>query len=540
MKLTKKGIRARGGWQAAGIALPDYDVDAVTRKAIEAPRWAHFGIGNIFRVFLGSIADGLIRQGDLDRGLTCVETFDFDVVDRIYAPYDNLGLTVILKGDGTRDMRVLGCFAEAVKADAANAAQWARLKEIFTSDSLQLVSFTITEKGYALKKSDGGYLGYVAADIENGPEKASGAMGILTAMLLCRYEHGGTPLALVSMDNCSHNGDLLRNSVLTMAAEWHARGFLPDGFMTWLRDETKVSFPWTMIDKITPRPSDAVAADLAELGIDGMDPVITKKRTYIAPFVNAEGPQYLVIEDSFPNGRPALEKGLGVYMADRNTVNLAERMKVTACLNPVHSATGPLGVVLGYELFAKMLNSDPDVLKMARMVAYGEGLPVVEDPKILSPRAFTDELFDDRFPNEYLGDTNLRLATDVSQGVGVRFGETVKAYVAKYGSAEKLIAIPLGIAGWLRYMMAVDDDGKPYELAPDPMAKELSEALADVQLGHPETLKDQLRPVLSNVNVFYTDLYKAGIGAKIEEMLREMIAGIGAAKDTVHRYMTEN
>lgn len=67
-------------------------------------------------------------------------------------------------------------------------------------------------------------------------------------------------------------------------------------------------------------------------------------------------------------------------MADRKTVNLAERMKVTVCLNPVHSATGPLGVALGYELFAHMLNTDADMMKMARMVAYDEGLPVVQDP----------------------------------------------------------------------------------------------------------------------------------------------------------------
>lgn len=93
-----------------------------------------------------------------------------------------------------------------------------------------------------------------------------------------------------------------------------------------------------------------------------------------------------------------LEKGFGVYMADRNTVNLSERMKVTVCLNPVHSATGPLGVVLGYDLFAHMLNTNEDMMKMARMVAYDEGLPVVADPGILSPQAFVDELFNDRFP----------------------------------------------------------------------------------------------------------------------------------------------
>ena len=69
----------------------------------------------------------------------------------------------------------------------------------------------------------------------------------------------------------------------------------------------------------------------------------------------------------FPNGRPALEKGFGVYMTDLNTVNLSEQMKVTVCLNPVHSATGPLGVVLGYDLFAHMLNTNEDMMKMARI-----------------------------------------------------------------------------------------------------------------------------------------------------------------------------
>ena len=149
-------------------------------------------------------------------------------------------------------------------------------------------------------------------------------------------------------------------------------------FITYVSDEKVVAFPWTMIDKITPRPSEQIADDLEALGVEKMQPVITGKKTYIAPFVNAEKPQYLVIEDSFPNGRPALEKGFGVYMADRNTVNLSERMKVTVCLNPVHSATGPLGVVLGYDLFAHMLNTNEDMMKMARMVAYDEGLPVVQ------------------------------------------------------------------------------------------------------------------------------------------------------------------
>ena len=537
MKLTMAGIKDREAWEKAGIQLPGYDVEEVSEKARKAPRWVHFGIGNIFRVFIGGIADGLLEEGALDRGLTCVETFDYDVADKIYAPYDNLGLSVILHGDGTRDYKVLGALAEAVKAQSSNDKQWNRLKEIFAAPSLQLVSFTITEKGYALQKADGTWFPFVEADIKNGPAKATGAMAVLTAMLYERYQAGKHPLALVSMDNCSQNGARLRQSVLTMAEEWKKAGYVDDGFLTYVSDEKRIAFPWTMIDKITPRPSEQIAADLEALGVEDMQPVITAKKTYIAPFVNAEKPQYLVIEDSFPNGRPALEKGFGVYMADRRTVNLAERMKVTVCLNPVHSATGPLGVALGYELFAHMLNTDADMMKMARMVAYDEGLPVVQDPGILSPQAFVDELFNDRFPNEYLGDTNLRLAVDVSQMVGIRFGETIKAYVEKYGDASRLTALPLGIAGWLRYMLAVDDAGKKYELAPDPMNEEIQEQLKDIVVGQPETFTDQLRPILSNERLFFIDLYKAGVGEKVENMFREMIAGPGAIKATIHKYV---
>ena len=539
MKLTLDGIKDRQAWEKAGIKLPGYDVEAVSKKAKDAPGWVHFGIGNIFRVFIGGIADGLLEEGVLDRGITCVETFDYDVIDKIYKPYDNLSLSVILHGDGTREYKVMGALAEAVKAQSSNPEQWNRLKEIFKAKSLQLVSFTITEKGYALQKADGGWFPFVEADIKNGPDRATGAMAVLTAMLYERYKAGKYPIALVSMDNCSKNGAKLRESVLTMTEEWKKHGFVDQDFMDYVSDESIVAFPWTMIDKITPRPSEQIAEDLEAIGVEDMQPVITGKKTYIAPFVNAEKPQYLVIEDSFPNGRPALEKGFGVYMADRETVNLSERMKVTVCLNPVHSATGPLGVVQGYELFAHMLNTNEDMMKMARMIAYDEGLPVVPNPGILSPQAFVDELFHDRFPNEYLGDTNMRLSVDVSQMVGIRFGETIKAYVKKFGDASRLTAIPLGIAGWLRYMLGVDDEGNTYELAPDPMNEEIQEQFKDIVVGKPETFTNQLKSILSNERLFFTDLYKDGVGEKIEIMFREMLAGPGAVKATIHKYVNQ-
>ncbi|MDO4299087.1 MAG: mannitol dehydrogenase family protein [Lachnospiraceae bacterium] len=535
MKLTLKGLQDVQEWKKAGIEVPSYDVAAVVERTRKAPQWVQFGIGNIFRIFLGGIADQLLEEHVIDRGIVCVETFDFDVVDKIYEPYDNLALSVILHNDGTTKKKVLGSLAEAIKAQSDQPEQWGRLKEVFCAPSLQIVSFTITEKGYALTKSDGTYPDFIRADIENGPEKSVSAMAVVTAMLLERYRSGAKPLALVSMDNCSKNGDKLRSSVLEMAEKWKEKGFVDDGFLAYVGDESRISFPWTMIDKITPRPSEKLADQLEAAGVEAMQPVITSKRTYIAPFINAEGPQYLVIEDHFPNGRPALEKA-GVYMTDRETVNKSERMKVTVCLNPIHTALGPYGCVLGYELFSDVMK-DPQLLELARRVGYVEGMDVVQDPGILSPKAFLDECINERFTNPYLGDTCLRLATDASQGLGVRFGVTIRSYVEKYGDAKKLEAIPVAIAGWLRYLLAVDDKGTPFELAPDPMVPEMREQMKSIEFGNPSSLKDQLKSVLSNENVFFIDLYQAGIGEKVEEIFRQEIAGPGAVRKTLEKYM---
>ena len=530
-------LNQKAEWEALGVKVPAFDRPAVIAATKEHPIWVHFGAGNIFRGFVAALQQRLLNEGESDKGIIAADTFDYDIIDKIYAPYDNLTMMVTLTPDGTTSREIIGSVVEGLKADSSDAAMMARFREIFTDPSLQMISFTITEKGYAIYRPDGSLMPVVQADIDEGPAKARHAMSLVAAMLLERFNAGKYPLAVVSMDNCSHNGEKLQSSVMAVAKAWLEKGYVGQDFIDYLTDESKITFPWSMIDKITPRPNPVIAADLKALGVEDMEPVETSKRTYIAPFVNGEDPQYLVIEDHFPNGRPALEKGKGVYLGSRDTVNKSEAMKVTALLNPVHSAVAPLGVLLGEEYFATLINQDPKLMKLAKMVAYDEGMPMVPDPGILSPKAFADELFQLRFVNEYLLDTNLRIVTDESQGLGVRFGETIKAYTAKYGSAERLTAIPLGIAGWLRYMLGVDDQGNSYTLAPDPMAEELTRAFQDIVIGKPETLKDQLKPILSNEKIFFTDLYKNGLGEKIEGFFREMIAGKGAVKATIYKYI---
>ena len=520
MKLTLAGLKDTAAWQAAGIKLPSYDVEKLAENTRKAPVWVHFGAGNIFRIFIGGLADKLIEEGALDKGITCVETFDFDVVDKIYKPYDNLVLAVTLKADGSTDKAVLGSLTEAIKAQSGVAEEWNRLKEIFVNPDLQMTSFTITEKGYALKNAEGNFFPFIQADIDNGPDKAGSAMAVVCALLWERFQAGKYPLSVVSMDNCSHNGEKLQNSIVTMAKEWEKKGFVSAEFVDYLCDEKQVAFPWSMIDKITPRPADSVCEELEKAGVEGMAPVITSKKTYIAPFVNAEGPQYLVIEDKFPNGRPALEKA-GVYMTDRDTVNKVERMKVTTCLNPLHTALAVYGCVLGYDLIANEMK-DEELNKLVHQIGPVEGMPVVINVRI---------------PNPFMPDTPQRIATDTSQKVGIRYGETIKSYVAKYGDAKKLTAIPLAIAGWCRYLLGVQDDGEKFELSADPMVPELVQALEGIEVGHPETYKGQLKGILSNANIFGIDLYEAGIGEKIEEMFLEEIAGTGAVRATLKKYL---
>ena len=384
----------------------------------------------------------------------------------------------------------------------------------------------------AARNPAGSLMPVVEADIDEGPAHARHAMSMVAALLLERFQNGASPLAVVSMDNCSHNGEKLQASVMTVAKAWLEKGFVGQDFIDYLSDESKITFPWSMIDKITPRPHKMVEESLEKDGIEGMAPIVTSKNTFIAAFVNAERPQYLVVEDKFPNGRPALEKA-GVYLTDRETVNKTERMKVTTCLNPLHTAMSVYGCMLGYDLICAEMK-DEDIVALIKRLGYVEGLPVVVDPKILDPKAFIDEVIEQRLPNPFMPDMPQRIATDTSQKVGIRFGETIKSYIAEGRDLNSLVSIPLAIAGWLRYLLAIDDNGNAFEVSADPLKDDLQAKLAGIEFGKPETVTDQLDGILSNASIFGTDLTMTVLADKIKAYFKAEIAGPGAVRKTLH------
>ena len=528
-------------WEAKGYLLPKFDIAKVREKTAKEPTWVHFGGGNIFRAFPAAILNDALNTGKYDRGVIVAETFDFEVIDKAYAPYNNLSLLVSLQSTGTIEKKVIASVTEALKADP-QFPDWNRLVEIFRNPSLQMISFTITEKGYT----------YNEADLARGL-KPLFAMGKVCALLYERWQatpsgssdlsgtsdlsgSSGLPLTIQSMDNCSHNGDKVKAGVFAYAERWVQDGLVPAAFLDYLKDEKKITFPWSMIDKITPRPHEKVKEMLAADGFEDNDYIETEKHTFTAPFVNAEEVQYLVIEDNYTNGRPPLDLGGALYTT-RETVDKVETMKVTTCLNPLHTAMALYGCMLGYTLISAEM-ADEDLRPFIQKIGYMEAMPVVTDPGVLNPYEFIGAVINRRLPNPFMPDAPQRIACDTSQKLPIRFGETLKKYIARGLDKSNLILIPLTLAGYARYLKGIKDDGTPFDCSPDPLLEELQAIVAPLEIGKPDQDWSPLKKLYTRKDIFAVDLYEAGLGEQIEGMVKELYAGPGAVRKTLHKYVS--
>ncbi|HQD05141.1 MAG TPA: mannitol dehydrogenase family protein, partial [Halanaerobiales bacterium] len=157
LNLSINDIKNRKIWEDAGIKLPTFDYDKVAAATAENPEWVHFGAGNIFRGFIAVLQQKLLNEGKARTGIIAVETFDEEIIDKVYTPYDNLGLLVIMNLDGSLDKEVVASITEGLVGDPSRKDDWQYLQEVFANPLLKLASFTITEKGYSLKNMQGEY-----------------------------------------------------------------------------------------------------------------------------------------------------------------------------------------------------------------------------------------------------------------------------------------------------------------------------------------------------------------------------------------------
>ncbi|MDO4664839.1 MAG: mannitol dehydrogenase family protein [Actinomycetaceae bacterium] len=508
---------------ARGIAIPQHaaNLRQIQHRTHRHPRWVHFGPGNIFRIFLARIADDALAAGEF-WPITAVKSFSRPQLDCQLQNFDLLTTGVFAHANGQKDMRIIGGIGQALVA----ADQYEALKNIFVDADMSMVTFTITEKGYKLPAD--------LTEVFQGDAVPiafhSHTIFLVAGLLLARFQGGAAPINLLSCDNFSNNGDNLRAVLLQVADFWHGRGLVSQAFVDWLGQRDKVAFPNSVIDKITPRPADVIADYLQNLGLEDMG-ISQVKGATVAGFVNAEPTEYLVIEDAFAAPHPTFEK-YGAHLASGETVKKFEQMKVTGCLNPIHTALAVSGAVLGYKTIDQALG-DPVLRKLVDVLGYEEILPVVPDPKIVRPADFLAEAIEQRFSNSSLPDSPLRIAMDTSQKLPIRFGITLQQYLRRGRSLEDLVAIPLVFATWCRYLLGISDSGVAFAPSADPLREDLQSLFEGVYLGGDFDAHAILAPLLEDSSIFGVDLYHVGLGRKVEDLFVMMTQSEHAVKQTI-------
>ena len=147
MKLSLENLSQNLSWK--GYRLPQYDIQAARDYTKAHPVWLHFGAGNLFRAFPAVLAQRLLTARLSRAGVICCEGYDEELIDRCYRSCDHLSIVATVYPNGTVNKEVVASVTESLKMSEDED----RLRQIFTSPDLQMVSFTITEKGYVLRLS---------------------------------------------------------------------------------------------------------------------------------------------------------------------------------------------------------------------------------------------------------------------------------------------------------------------------------------------------------------------------------------------------
>ena len=408
--------------------LPGHVAGPRYARSSLSPGILHIGVGNFHRSHQMLYLDRLFEQGrDLDWAVVGAGITSFDAAQRRrLAAQDWLTTVVDLSADGS-SARVVGSMVDfcEVRAQA--------IVDRLADPAIRIVSLTITEGGYFIDATSGGFDAAhpeIRHDAEN-PDDPQTVFGVLLAALEERRAREIAPFTVLSCDNVPHNGDVTRRTVLGLA------GLVSQDQHDWIA--ATVAFPNAMVDCITPATSERERELVAErFGLDDAAPVVCE------PF------RQWVIEDNFPQGRPALEHA-GVQFVD--DVTPYETMKLRI-LNASHTAIAYPSALLGYETVHDAMD-DADIARWMMQLMRREVIPV------LTPIPGLD--FDDylttcarRFSNPALGDTVARLCQDASNRLPKFLLPTVSDALERGAPIEGLA---LEIAFWSRFCATAADSG---------------------------------------------------------------------------------
>jgi len=325
------------------------------------------------------------------------------------------------------------------------------------AEPTRIVSLTITEGGYNVSDVTGEFDAAspgVVHDLAPGAVPRT-VFGLITEALRRRRARGRPPFTVMSCDNLPGNGDLSRR-VFTAFARL-ADPELGD----WV--EREVSFPNSMVDRITPATTDADRAEVAErFGMDDRWPVVCE------PFVQ------WVLQDTFAAGRPPYEQA-GVQVVGH--VEPYELMKLRL-LNGSHQAMCYFAYLSGYRLVHQAAQ-DPLFQAFLRGYMDQEATPTLAPVPGVDLATYKRTLIE-RFANPYIRDTVARLCADSSDRIPKFLLPVIRRQLAIGGQIRRSAAV---VASWARYAEGVDENGEPIEVV-DRLASSLT-PLARRQRGDP-------------------------------------------------------
>ena len=474
----------------------------------------------------GDILQDLLNQGDADGTMVGIETFaarycaDLDASDSLMTQliYENEKGKVVPK--------VQGAIVKVLYVDDnRDSLTYKKLMEYGRNPQLQFATINAPEMVYGVVYKGGEFAEPVSkaviADMEEGTVKSD--PGKWTAFALERF-NAGLPFAMVSCTNFSGNGHHTGATVRTVARAWEEKGFAPKGFVEYLSDPARFSFPNCMIDRIAVPPDAKTAEVMATLDVDSN--IVVTERT-----------RYWVVEDVFPGGRPKFENAIGVIMEPTyEEVKKYEDMKLRI-LNMAHSTIAGLGVLLGYKgqyaIYAAMQDKDlTDIIDQIIELV----INTIEWPRGMNPRQFAEDTIV-RLNNANIPDDPMRIAFNASTKMLPRFMGTYYAGRAKGMSEDDLDVVLLPVAGFLRYTLGLDDAGEGYSLENDPIRERLVELGQKAKLGDSSSVS-ALVELIADAAVMGKDLYGyGGTGKRLEAFTAKMLAGTGAVREVLRGFL---
>ena len=411
------------------ILRPSYD------RAQTQPRLVHIGAGGFNRSHLAVYLDDLLsiagepRWGEVGVGLLPADRVIHDGL----ASQDSL-YSLMEMESGHERLRVVGSLAEHLYAPDQTEAVLARM----TAAKCAIISLTVTEGGYFIEDATGRFLSDnvdVRHDLEH-PEAPITWLGYVSEAAERRKSLGRGPFTLLSCDNLQGNGGIARRALLAFA------GLRGGGLPQWI--ERNVTFPCSMVDRITPRTTaENRALILERFGVIDRTPVVCE------PF------RQWVLEDAFAAVRPAFEH-VGVEMT--NDVAPYEKMKMRI-LNGGHSTLGYFADLLGIEFIHEAAADE----QLHRLL-----LAHIEEVKPVVPRLPGIDLdryaatVVRRFSNTAIRDQVSRICSEGCAKI-TKFLVPPLADLLRAGRMPRIL--PLVIAGWLHYQRGVDERGRAMLMA---------------------------------------------------------------------------